>query len=209
MSLTRLSPLCLSWAFEKHKRRKKTKQDKIDKHIRVFHDLKLHWIRNLHEILFGLISLWNCSCSCFKPQDFAWNSKFVASTFWLLKRQILFVKEYFTPFIWYYYSVSTFKNSNELIVKLNQYFILAFVAEVGDYDHDEHGDGAGYLSEFKFCPKQVVRCVMIVKQTFGLVSKGFNLQKPRATYTSQNGVFTERVRWHMCWRALKGIGIPD
>ena len=36
--------------------------------------------------------------------------------------------------------------------------------------------------------------VMIVKQTFGLVSKGFNLQKPRATYTSQNGVFTERVR---------------
>ena len=51
--------------------------------------------------------------------------------------------------------------------------------------------------------------VMIVKQTFGLVSKGFNLQKPRATYTSQNGVFTERVRWHMCWRALKGIGIPD
>ncbi|XP_027052365.1 band 4.1-like protein 3 [Pocillopora verrucosa] len=27
-------------------------------------------------------------------------------------------------------------------------------AEVGDYDHDEHGDGAGYLSEFKFCPKQ-------------------------------------------------------
>ena len=98
MSLTRLSPLCLSWAFEKHKRRKKTKQDKIDKHIPVFHDLKLHWIRNLHEILFGLISLWNCSCSCFKPQDFAWNSKFVASTFWLLKRQILFVKEYFTPF---------------------------------------------------------------------------------------------------------------
>ena len=53
--------------------------------------------------------------------------------------------------------MSTFKNSNELIVKLNQYFILAFVAEVGDYDHDEHGDGAGYLSEFKFCPKQVVR----------------------------------------------------
>ena len=52
--------------------------------------------------------------------------------------------------------MSTFKNSNELIVKLNQYFILAFVAEVGDYDHDEHGDGAGYLSEFKFCPKQVV-----------------------------------------------------
>ena len=72
--------------------------------------------------------------------------------------------------------MSTFKNSNELIVKLNQYFILAFVAEVGDYDHGEHGDGAGYLSEFKFCPKQVVRCVMIVKQTFGLVSKGFNLQ---------------------------------
>ena len=159
MSLTRLSPLCLSWAFEKHKtkRRKKTKQDKIDKHIPVFHDLKLHWIKNLHEILFGLISLWNCSCSCFKPRDFAWNSKFVASTFWLLKRQILFVKEYFTPFIWYYYSVSTFKNSNELIVNLNQYFILAFVAEVGDYDHGEHGDGAGYLSEFKFCPKQVVR----------------------------------------------------
>ena len=53
--------------------------------------------------------------------------------------------------------MSTFKNSNELIVKLNQYFILAFIAEVGDYDHDEHGDGAGYLSEFKFCPKQVVR----------------------------------------------------
>ena len=140
-----------------NKKKKKTKQDKIDKHIPVFHDLRLHWIRNLHEILFGLISLWNCSCSCFKPQDFAWNSKFVASTFWLLKRQILFVKEYFTLFIWYYYSVSTFKNSNELIVKLNQYFILAFVAEVGDYDHDEHGDGAGYLSEFKFCPKQVVR----------------------------------------------------
>ena len=140
-----------------NKKKKKTKQDKIDKHIPVFRDLKLHWIRNLHEILFGLISLWNCSCSCFKPQDFAWNSKFVASTFWLLKRQILFVKEYFTPFIWYYYSVSTFKNSNELIVKLNQYFILAFVAEVGDYDHGEHGDGAGYLSEFKFCPKQVVR----------------------------------------------------
>ena len=140
-----------------NKKKKKTKQDKIDKHIPVFHDLKLHWIRNLHRILFGLISLWNCSCSCFKPQDFAWNSKFVASTFWLLKRQILFVKEYFTLFIWYYYSVSTFKNSNELIVKLNQYFILAFVAEVGDYDHNEHGDGAGYLSEFKFCPKQVVR----------------------------------------------------
>ena len=39
-----------------------------------------------------------------------------------------------------------------------------------------------------------MRTVMIVKQTFGLVSKGFNLQKPRATYTSQNGVFTERVR---------------
>ena len=39
-----------------------------------------------------------------------------------------------------------------------------------------------------------VGTVMIVKQTFGLVSKGFNLQKPRATYTSQNGVFTERVR---------------
>ena len=37
-------------------------------------------------------------------------------------------------------------------------------------------------------------CVIIVKQTFGLVSKSFNLQKPRATYTSQNGVFTERVR---------------
>ena len=55
----------------------------------------------------------------------------------------------------------------------------------------------------------LVQFVMIVKQTFGLVSKGFNLQKPRATYTSQNGVFTERVRWHMCWRALKGIGIPD
>ena len=42
--------------------------------------------------------------------------------------------------------------------------------------------------------KYQVHCVMIVKQTFGLVSKGFNLQKPRATYTSQNGVFTERVR---------------
>ena len=145
------------WKTQNKRRKKKTKEDKIDKHIPVFHDLKLHWIRNLHEILFGLISLWNCSCSCFKPQEFAWNSKFVASTFWLLKRQILFVKEYFTPFIWYCYSVSTFKNSNELIVKLNQYFILAFIAEVGDYDHDEHGDGAGYLSEFKFCPKQVVR----------------------------------------------------
>jgi len=31
-----------------------------------------------------------------------------------------------------------------------------FVAEVGDYDPDEHGEGAGYLSEFKFCPKQVL-----------------------------------------------------
>ena len=40
----------------------------------------------------------------------------------------------------------------------------------------------------------LVSVVMIVKQTFGLVSKGYNLQKPRATYTSQNGVFTERVR---------------
>ena len=59
MSLTRLSPLCLSWAFEKHKTKeeKKKKEDKIDKRIPVFHDLKLHWIRNLHKILFGLISL--------------------------------------------------------------------------------------------------------------------------------------------------------
>lgn len=33
--------------------------------------------------------------------------------------------------------------------------LIVFVAEVGDYDPDEHGEGAGYLSEFKFCPKQV------------------------------------------------------
>ena len=45
-----------------------------------------------------------------------------------------------------------------------------------------------------FIDKMEEEGVMIVKQTFGLVSKGFNLQKPRATYTSQNGVFTERVR---------------
>lgn len=35
------------------------------------------------------------------------------------------------------------------------YYKIVFVAEVGDYDPDEHGEGAGYLSEFKFCPKQV------------------------------------------------------
>lgn len=53
-----------------NKKKKKTKQDKIDKHIPVFHDLKLHWIRNLHRILFGLISLWNLKASrfCLKLQ---------------------------------------------------------------------------------------------------------------------------------------------
>jgi len=34
-------------------------------------------------------------------------------------------------------------------------FFSGLIAEVGDYEPDEHGEGAGYLSEFKFCPKQV------------------------------------------------------
>ena len=66
------------------------------------------------------------------------------------------------------------------------------------------GCGARFIADARFCEvcgltkgvkdEDNTILVMIVKQTFGLVSKGFNLQKPRATYTSQNGVFTERVR---------------
>lgn len=41
------------------------------------------------------------------------------------------------------------------------YYKTVFVAEVGDYDPEEQGEGAGYLSEFKFCPKQVL--IKIIK----------------------------------------------
>ena len=46
-----------------------------------------------------------------------------------------------------------------LCIHLNcpMYYKIVFVAEFGDYDPDEHGEGAGYLSEFKFCPKQVLK----------------------------------------------------
>ena len=51
-----------------------------------------------------------------------------------------------------------------------------------------------HIAHMVLYSNSVLSIVMIVKQTFGLVSKGFTLQKSRATYTSQNGVFTERVR---------------
>ena len=44
-----------------------------------------------------------------------------------------------------------------LCLNCPMYCKIVFAAEVGDYDPDEHGEGAGYLSEFKFCPKQVLK----------------------------------------------------
>ena len=75
-----------------------------------------------------------------------------------------------------------------------------FVAESGDYDPDEHGEGAGYLSEFKFCPKQVIKKSGLVIHFFQPLTRQVSPLNKQITslYTSVSSQQANHVSLYMC-----------